>query len=272
LDWFLDFYRKLGVDHFFFCDNASTDGTTERLLEQPDVSVFHAPGSFAASGCGIFWINHLMRRFGVGHWCLHVDMDEALVFPGVERGRDLRDLTKYLDSQGHGCVEAAMIDMVPPGFPADVAEGALGFEHSICFDADLVRMPCELPPYAFIKGGVRARMTGRSLLMTKSPLVKMAADFAYLVNNHYHTHLPVSDLRVAVLHFKFIGAYRDRVAEAIERREHFQGALFYRQLEQSFETSSQRVSNSLVVYEGPAQLVSMGLMQSSQIWDAPGLS
>lgn len=270
VDWFLEHYRRLGVDHFFFCDNASTDGTAERLLEQPDVSLFHAPGSFAASGCGIFWINHLMRRFGVGHWCIHVDMDEALVFAGVDRGRDLHDLTRYLDAQGHGCTEAAMIDMVPPGFPRDTGPGPVDFVQSSCFDADLVRMPCELPPYSFIKGGVRSRMTGRSLLMTKSPLVRMTPDFAYLVNNHHHTHVPVSDLRTAVLHFKFIGAYRDRLADAIARREHFQGARFYRQLDRSLGApSASSVSNALIEYDGPAQLVSLGLMHSSPGWDAP---
>lgn len=268
VDWFLDHYRRLGVDHFFFCDNASTDGTAERLLEQPDVSLFHAPDSFAASGCGIFWINHLMRRFGVGHWCLHVDMDEALVFPMLDHGRDLHDLTRYLSARGHGCTESMMIDMVPPGFPGQVEGGSASFEQCLHFDPDLVSMPSELPPYRFIKGGVRSRMTGRSLLMTKSPLVRMNPDFAYLVNNHHHTHLPVSDVTTALLHYKFIGAYGKRFAEAIARREHFQGARFYRQLVRSLDSQSDGMSaDALVAYTGPSQLVSLGLLRSSPCWD-----
>ncbi len=268
IDWFLDHYRALGVDHFFFCDNASTDGTAERLMQQADVSLFHASDSFAASGCGIFWINHLMRRYGVGHWCVHVDMDEALVFPGLEQGRTLRDLTRYLDAKGHGCTESVMIDMVPPNFPAQDGAQQGDFAQSNCFDPVLTKIPCELPPYALIKGGMRSRLTGRSLLMTKSPLVRMTPDFAYLVNNHHHTHLPVSDVTTAVLHYKFIGAFRARLSEAISRREHFQGARFYRQLDRSLDSAiSGQASNMLVHYEGPPQLVTLGLLSSSPDWD-----
>jgi hypothetical protein len=101
VDWFLDYYRNLGVDHFFAVDNGSDDGTFERLLAAEDVSVFRNLGSFAQSGFGVFWINYLLRRFGVDHWCFHLDMDEAFVFPGMERGRRLSDLLGYLDSRGH---------------------------------------------------------------------------------------------------------------------------------------------------------------------------
>lgn len=266
IDWFLDHYRRLGVDHFFFCDNASDDGTAGRLLAQPDVSLFHAPGSFAAAGCGIFWINHLMRRFGVGHWCLHVDMDEALVFAGMDRGLTLRHLTRHLDSRGEACTHGAMIDIVPEGFPdrSDPAEPAT-FESCRWIDPHLHRMPCELPPYSFIKGGVRSRLTGRSLLMTKAPLVRMTPDFCYLVNNHHHTHLRVSGVGTAVLHYKFIGSFRDRLLEAIARREHFQGARFYRQLERSLDAPG--AAGPLVAYEGPAQLVALGLLDTTADWD-----
>ena len=37
LPWFLDYYRGLGVDEFYFVDNDSTDGSLEYLRDQPDV-------------------------------------------------------------------------------------------------------------------------------------------------------------------------------------------------------------------------------------------
>ena len=39
LPYFLEYYRRLGVNHFFFVDNDSTDGAYEYLAEQPDVSL-----------------------------------------------------------------------------------------------------------------------------------------------------------------------------------------------------------------------------------------
>ena len=40
LPFFLDYYRKLGVNHFLFVDNGSDDGTREYLESQADVSLW----------------------------------------------------------------------------------------------------------------------------------------------------------------------------------------------------------------------------------------
>lgn len=269
VEWFLDYYRKLGIGRFYFCDNGSTDGTFEYLRTQPDVCLFRNAGSFAASACGVFWINHLMRRFGTGHWCLHLDMDEALVFPGMEDGRSLHDFTRYLDSCGFEATGGLMVDIYPDHLSAN--PDANPFESSQFIDSDYVWMRNELPPYHFVKGGVRARLTGRSLLMTKSPLVKMSQDTAFIANNHQHTHLRMADVTVALLHYKFIGAFRDRVREAVERQEHFQGARFYRVLEASVgqkEELQELTSTESVRYCSSLTLVKNHLLKSSVFWEA----
>lgn len=51
---FLEDYRYLGVVRFVIVDNDSSDGSCELLLQQPDVDVYHAAGSYErqeASGC-----------------------------------------------------------------------------------------------------------------------------------------------------------------------------------------------------------------------------
>lgn len=269
VEWFLDYYRKLGIGRFYFCDNGSTDGTFEYLQTQPDVCLFRNAGSFAASACGVFWINHLMRRFGTGHWCLHLDMDEALVFPGMEEGRSLQEFTRYLDSRGFEATGGLMVDIYPDHLSTN--PDANPFEASQFIDSDYVWMRNELPPYHFVKGGVRARLTGRSLLMTKSPLVKMSHDTAFIANNHQHTHLRMADVTVALLHYKFIGAFRDRVREAVERQEHFQGARFYRVLEASVgqkERPQELTSAESLRYDSSLTLVKNHLLKSSVFWEA----
>lgn len=268
IDWFLDYYRRLGVDHFFVVDNGSTDGTFERLGEEEDVSLFRNTGSFAQSACGVFWINHLMRRFGNGHWCFHVDMDEAFVFPGSDSGASLSTFLGYLESEGYRSVPSFMLDIYPETLGGD---GTDPFVASCLIDRDYFTMPCEIPPYTFIQGGLRSRLTGRSLLMTKAPLVKMGPDVWYLANNHQHTHVPFSDVTGAVLHYKFIGDLLGRVDEAIDRQEHFMGARFYKALRGSLTDSTDSTglrSEFTVKYEGTRQLIELGLLQSSNNWEA----
>ena len=48
LPYFLRYYRDLGINHFFFVDNDSDDGTREYLAEQADVSLWR--GSVAQIG------------------------------------------------------------------------------------------------------------------------------------------------------------------------------------------------------------------------------
>ncbi|MCK4861356.1 MAG: glycosyltransferase family 2 protein, partial [Rhodobacteraceae bacterium] len=97
LSYFLDYYRNLGVNHFFFIDNASDDGTGEFLAAQPDVSLWHSEGSYKRSNFGMDWINNLLRKYAREHWCLIVDVDEFFVYPYCDT-RPLRALTDWLDA------------------------------------------------------------------------------------------------------------------------------------------------------------------------------
>ena len=53
LPFFLDYYRDMGVSHFFFVDNDSTDGSVEYLSQQPDVSVWLTRASYKKSRYGV---------------------------------------------------------------------------------------------------------------------------------------------------------------------------------------------------------------------------
>ncbi len=64
LPYFLDYYRKLGVDHFLVVDNGSTDGTRDYLADQPDVSLWETGAGYKQSRFGMDWIMHLLRRYG----------------------------------------------------------------------------------------------------------------------------------------------------------------------------------------------------------------
>ncbi|MFN3293421.1 MAG: glycosyltransferase family 2 protein, partial [Gemmobacter sp.] len=124
LPFFLDHYRRLGVGHFLFVDNASTDGTVDLLAGQPDVSVWTTPHSYKRSRFGMDWLNWLLLRHGSGHWCLTVDADEILIYPHWET-RPLPALTAWLDDHDVPALGALMLDLYPKG-PLDQARHVPG--------------------------------------------------------------------------------------------------------------------------------------------------
>ena len=81
LPYFLEYYRKLGVQNFLMVDNDSDDGTPDYLAAQPDVSLWQTAHSYKLSRFGVDWLTWLQIKYGHGHWCLTVDADEILVYP-----------------------------------------------------------------------------------------------------------------------------------------------------------------------------------------------
>ena len=111
---FLKHYRELGVDRFFIVDNGSSDGSTEYLLAQKDVHVFRTHGSFRDARGGTEWLNALLVQFGLGAWCITVDIDELLWFPGSDTA-NLHRLTRYFDSKGYQAFACLLLDLYPDG-------------------------------------------------------------------------------------------------------------------------------------------------------------
>ena len=108
LPQFLEYYRSIGVEHFLFVDNDSTDGTTRLLEDQADVSLWKTSQNYSDAHYGVDWINWIASNHCTGKWVLTVDADELFVYPDMEN-RTLSDLLNFLDSQDRSSFFA------PPG-------------------------------------------------------------------------------------------------------------------------------------------------------------
>lgn len=129
-------YRRLGCRQFVVIDNGSTDGTYEALQAAPDVLAVTTAASFGQAGCGVDWLNEVVRAAGPTRWVLFADADELLVYPGwPERG--LESLIDEVAAAGCNAMWAFMLDMYPNGpvEPVDPPVGADLFALAPCFDS-----------------------------------------------------------------------------------------------------------------------------------------
>ena len=276
LPYFLDHHRRLGVDHFLFVDNGSTDGTVELLLDQPDVSLWTTPASYKASRFGVDWLAWLQWRYAHGRWALTLDADELLVYPDCDL-RPLPDLTRWLDQRRYRSFGAVMLDMYPRGHLSDVtcAAGEDPTEVLNWFDPwGYTWEPQAKYRNISIRGGPRKRVffhhvPDHAPHLHKTPLIKWDRTYVYVSSTHIA--LPrrlnsVFDARSdrptgALLHTKFLPEVVQKSADEKTRAEHFTHPDRYGDYYDTIAADPVLWSPDSERYQGPQQLVDLGLIQ-----------
>jgi hypothetical protein len=270
LPYFLEYYRTLGVGRFFFIDNDSTDGTLQYLLDQGDVHVYSAAGSYAESRCGVLWTNQVLHAHARGHWALTVDADELLIYPDCER-LGLQALTRRLQCEGAGCLQAFMLDMYSDRpIRETVYERGMDFL-AACpfFDAHawVERGERNLPQ----RGGPRHRLfwAGRSNpkpspFLEKFPLAKWGPDVRYEASTHRLAGSTPAAMTGVLLHFKFFSSLFAEAAEEAARGEHWDGAWQYQTYWNVLRDDPDITAfhGGSLRYTGSFQLVELGLMKA----------
>ena len=276
LAWFLEYYRALGVGHFLFVDNASDDGTREQLAAEPDVSVWTTAASYKRARFGMDWINHLLTRFGHGHWTLTVDVDEFLVYPHCD-ARPLRALTDWLDASSIRALPAMLIDTYPKG-PIDAepySEGRDPLEIAAWFDpGNYVIERNDHFRNLWIQGGPRARMffadtPAHAPALNKIPLVKWRRGQVFVSSTHML--LPRGLNRVydewggekpagALMHAKFLDTFTVKAREEMQRRQHYAASREYIVYEERLRETRDLWCEGSARFTGWRQLEAMGLI------------
>ncbi|WP_226624840.1 glycosyltransferase family 2 protein [Alloyangia pacifica] len=243
LPWFLKYYRDMGVNHFVMVDNDSTDGSLDYLARQDDVSVWHTRGSYKRSRFGMDWINHLLRRYGHGHWVLVVDPDELFLYPFCDT-RPLRALTDWLDASSIKSFSAMLLDMYPKGRldAQPYTAGQDPLEVAAWFDAGNYSVKRNRRfGNLWIQGGPRARMffpdqPERAPALNKIPLVKWDRRYTYVSSTHMllprglnlvYDEWGGEKASGLLLHTKFLDTFNAKAEEELTRKQHYAGSTEY---------------------------------------------
>ncbi|CUI43850.1 glycosyltransferase family 2 protein [Cognatishimia activa] len=243
MPYFMQYYRNLGINHFLFVDNGSSDGFMDHVAGQSDVSVWYTDSSYKSARFGIDWMNALKRRYAHGHWTLVVDPDEFFIYPFCD-SRPINALTDWLDNSSIRSFSAMLLDMYPKGrldeFPYQ--EGQNPLEIANWFDAGNY-MISKNPEYGnlWIQGGPRARAffpeePKLAPALNKTPLVKWDKHYAYVSSTH--ALLPRGLNRVyeewggekasgILLHTKFLDTFAHKAGEESLRKQHYRGSIEY---------------------------------------------
>ena len=244
LPYFLRYYRDMGVNHFFFVDNDSDDGSLEFLQDQPDVSVWSTQGSYKRSRFGVDWLNYLQLKYAHGHWALVVDPDEFLVYPFCDT-RPIQALTDWLDASSIKSFSAMLLDMYPKGPLNDVAyhEGQDPIEIASWFDAGKYTIERNRRfGNLWIQGGPRARVffadkPERAPALNKIPLVKWHRNYAYASSSHMLLPRGLNQVydewggekaSGCLLHTKFLNTFPEKAREELNRKQHYANSHEYR--------------------------------------------
>lgn len=276
LPYFLNYYRRLGIDHFFFVDNDSDDGSREYLADQTDVSLWSTPASYRKSRYGMDWLTWLQMRHAHGHWTLTVDPDEFFIYPFCDT-RPLRGLTDWLEASSIKSFGAMLLDMYPKGQLGDepYREGQDPFEIACWFDAGNYTISRNKRfGNLWIQGGPRARMffpdtPRKAPALNKIPLVKWNKRYVYASSTH---NLLPRGLNLVfdewggekasgmLLHAKFLDTFTHKAQEELERQQHYSGSIEYRAYAETLADKPQLWCKWSEKYINWRQLEILGLM------------
>ncbi|MEP3298023.1 MAG: glycosyltransferase family 2 protein [Pseudoruegeria sp.] len=275
LPHFLEFYRKRGINQFLIVDNASDDGTTEFLQQQPDVSLWGTECSYRKSRFGVDWLNGLQSRYGSGHWCLTADADELLVIP-TDASQNIRHLIADLEQDAHKTFSALMLDCYPKGAvsKAEVLAGGDPMDVVGWFDAEGYTWELQDKfQNISIRGGPRMRMffagaPEKAPHLHKTPLVKWRKGYAYASSTHLLLPRTLNagfdarrDAPTGVfLHTKFQNTIVDKSTKERLRAEHFTHPDAYASYYDSIASDPDFWTTDSQKFSDYEQLIHLGLM------------
>jgi hypothetical protein len=217
---FMEHHLSLGIEHFVFLDNGSTDSTVERLCTYPQATVLRTDAPYETYENTMK--RYLADRFSRGRWNLCVDIDELFDYPFSDR-LSLADLLRYLNENRYTAVVAQMLDMfsdVPLAALESAADDRLKdkypfYDLSAISKSEYEWSERSTPHIKMHRGGIRRAVFGTDNGLTKAALVQMNGRVRPFVEWHQATGAVVADVSCILMHYPFVSSFREKVQDAV---------------------------------------------------------
>lgn len=270
IETFIKYYLDQGFAHVVLMDNGSTDSTVDLASQYDRVTVLQCLlpfGKYKRHMC-----NYMAYRFSARHWCLLADCDEFFDYPGSEH-IGLSQLMQYLNHTQATAVLVQMLDMYPQTATGPTPPDANFREAHHWFEVDTLN-PKPIPPgldnhlpdsdLHLNYGGVRQRIFQASPLLSKFSLIKPDR-YLHLVGLHLVSWAKIADLSCVVYHYKFLAGFSQRVTQAIDQGQYYQGSAEYKQYRAKLsETQGLRLwHEASIALDSAQQLVNLGVLTIS---------
>ena len=213
IEYFIKYYKKIGITHFIFLDNGSKDGCFEYLKElDENILLYSTNKSYKNASYGTDWINLLLEKYCKNHWCLILDIDELIYVYNINT------LIENMKKKNATVCRFLLLDMYSKTKKIYI-RGEDFMNHSDHFDSNLKHYEIYNRGLfnLHIKGGVRKRISNCSPCIIKRSLFYYDFSSQYCIGHGYHylisketkKILEKSDIKLYpyleyLLHYKFI--------------------------------------------------------------------
>ena len=130
LEYFIKYYFNIGITHFIFIDNNSSDESVKFLLDNSNnMMVFKTTESFKDNK--VKWIDNILDKYCKNKWVVIADADELI---------HIDNLTKIKDQMEKEEVNACkfyLLDMYPKDLEKKYIKGDPFLSHSNYYDNNL---------------------------------------------------------------------------------------------------------------------------------------
>lgn len=241
---FLEYHRKLGVRHFFFLDNGSSDETLALLHNATDATVIATALTYKKNDA--VFAKYMVDRFARGRWSLTLDIDEYFDYPRSNE-LPLRRLVAYLDAHQYDALVTQMLDMYQLKYRPGDDEVFRRRAHAY-YEVDSVekehyptyyKSSSSNPSVNSHWGGVRQRMFGARPCLTKHALMLRGNADRCPDNNHFAKGARAADITGVLYHYKFISGFDSIVKEAVQFGHHYNNSAEYRKYMKVLETTDE---------------------------------